>query len=1244
MSDAWKGWYCVVIMAMMFVALLKNIAGPDVLMLGSLAMMLAADAVDIPEGLKGFSNKGLLTVACLFVVAAGISNTGALDYYMGKLLGSPKSAASAQIRLMVPVAIVSAFLNNTPVVAIMIPILQKWSRKCGIPNSQLFIPLSFASILGGTCTLIGTSTNLVVEGMMRERYPEVEPMGMFTLSMYGVPVAMSGMAYILVASPFLLPGGKNAKDGAASDDDASGQIEDSLAVGAVVAPKSPVIDQPVATLRGLNGLYLVSVQRGDMLLRAVTPEFLLEEGDVLHFTGLVESIGEVCVEHGLLPLTHEVEETLEKKKTGAKSDQIRLSLEDDGADRPGSDSVSPGAFSGKGGGRDVFEDARAFKSTDTYPPRGVGVRRDNSFDGLVNAERKPHRNRDYKDVLHAFQMDQDVQDYSSRGEESEGGYASTGPDSDGGGGGFRARGDKRAFSRPRRSSFNVAMTTGGILRKRGRKGAKGASGSSAGAALSSGDETGSSGDSAFTSARRRARSDDGGGGDDFSAREQGEEPAMPMHEVLSARDTPVGVRKALLERHQILKVRVRAGSSLIGQTAMDVGFREKYKAAIIAVKRGGEDQRAANEGKLASVVFEAGDILMLHCLDKCPLLQFKEPAKPRGSQASLAGAEDAAGEKEKAADDKDANDAPLDPRAGGGFATRAESTLSSAALLAPDPSVASPAPARVSRVSSIAKTLGIAGGGKADDKSDDSAGTNVGVNGASEKDSSGDAHSALATRSGDRPGTPGGASAPDPDLEVLSREGAADIRAMTDFTCPMRVIPGGAVEGKTLSAAGLRGLPGLFLTAVQTGEETDAVAAPGPEYVLRGGDVLWFAGDAAGVSSLRRIPGVTAVDNKQVDKLKLHKTERRLVQAVVAIGSPLQGQKVRDTRFRTCYDAVIIAVQRSGGRIQAKIGDIVLQAGDVLLLDTGSSFLRLYKSDPAFALVSEIENSAPPQFDKLLPACGTALVMIVVFVAGVLDLFVAALLASGVMLATGCLTQNAARASVNWNVITTIAAAFGISAALEETGVAGAIAETLVSGASGLGAGTVGVLIAVYVATFFLCNVVGNNAAAALMYPIAAGAAEQQLIDRDQMAFLLMLAASASFMSPFGYQTNLMVYGPGGYVFADFLRFGVPMQFVQMVVSVGVVLLGKLWWVGWVAGFGAIGGIYASRMVAGVFGREKEGEEGEGAAGTRGKKAPPLARIKEEEEDAGNGGHATDGMMNGKETGNGEGGKLANVV
>ena len=195
--------------------------------------------------------------------------------------------------------------------------------------------------------------------------------------------------------------------------------------------------------------------------------------------------------------------------------------------------------------------------------------------------------------------------------------------------------------------------------------------------------------------------------------------------------------------------------------------------------------------------------------------------------------------------------------------------------------------------------------------------------------------------------TPGAERQPDPDLEVLSREGSEDIRAMTDFTCPMRVIPGGAADGKTLVLAGLRGLPGLFLTAIhQAGAESEAMTAPGPDYVLSGGDVLWFAGDAAGIQSLRRIPGILA-ENKQVDKLKLHKTDRRLIQAVVAVQSPLIGNTVRDARFRTQFDAVIMAVQRSGGRIQAKIGDIVLQAGDVLLLDTGSSFLKLYKSDPA---------------------------------------------------------------------------------------------------------------------------------------------------------------------------------------------------------------------------------------------------------------------------------------------------------
>ena len=357
-----------------------------------------------------------------------------------------------------------------------------------------------------------------------------------------------------------------------------------------------MIDQPVATLRGLNGLYLVSVQRGDMLLRAVTPEFILEEGDILHFTGLVESIGEVCVEHGLLPLTHEVEESMQKQKApvsrNAEASAGAVSLSR--GSQPNADSPR-GGYSDGGAESDGFEpeDARAFSSTDTYPPHGREARARRAGDafGGDGASPKAGARRqtrgDYKDVLHAFQMDQDVGtagDGSPRGDDSDAGGHSTGPESDGGG--ILSRRGKQV--RKRRSSFN--MHAGGILRKRGSKYGvtRGGSGVGGESDTESDMRRNSSNDTAWSS-----YDGDGGAG------------TMAMHEVMSAKDTPASVRRALLERHQILKVRVRTNSSLIGSTAMDVGFREKYKAAIIAVKRGGEDQRAANEGKLASVVFEA---------------------------------------------------------------------------------------------------------------------------------------------------------------------------------------------------------------------------------------------------------------------------------------------------------------------------------------------------------------------------------------------------------------------------------------------------------------------------------------------------------------------------------------------------------------------------------------------------------------------------------------------------------------
>ena len=316
MAEVWEGWFTVGIVFVAFGCLLWDVIQPDHVMIGAVAVMMAAGVVSVEEGLAGFANEGLLTVAVLFVVAAGISATGGLDWYMSKLLGHPTTIAGAQLRLMIPIAVVSAFLNNTPVVAVMIPIVQRWAENIHIPKEQVMIPLSFASILGGTCTLIGTSTNLVVLGMLKDwrgsdgSSETKQSMGLFDLGLFGVPVAMTGITYMLIASRALLPGGKKKGEAGAGGGGAGGggggKSED-LIVGARLQAWSAAVGKTVAGsgLRGLPGLYLVSVKREDTLIRAVGPEFVLSQGDVLYFTGMVESIGNVCAEYGLLAVTTE---------------------------------------------------------------------------------------------------------------------------------------------------------------------------------------------------------------------------------------------------------------------------------------------------------------------------------------------------------------------------------------------------------------------------------------------------------------------------------------------------------------------------------------------------------------------------------------------------------------------------------------------------------------------------------------------------------------------------------------------------------------------------------------------------------------------------------------------------------------------------------------------------------------------------------------------------------------------------
>jgi len=168
----WQTVYTVIILAIMFAVLITDRVGTDSVMLTALTAFYIAEIIDIKEALEGFSNQGLLTVLVLFVVAEGLNKTGALNWYVAKLLGNPKTPSEAQLRVMLPVAILSGFINDTPLVVITLPIVIQWAKKINVSARYLLIPLSFAALLGGVCTLIGTSTNLVIAGLLQDEYPD----------------------------------------------------------------------------------------------------------------------------------------------------------------------------------------------------------------------------------------------------------------------------------------------------------------------------------------------------------------------------------------------------------------------------------------------------------------------------------------------------------------------------------------------------------------------------------------------------------------------------------------------------------------------------------------------------------------------------------------------------------------------------------------------------------------------------------------------------------------------------------------------------------------------------------------------------------------------------------------------------------------------------------------------------------------------------------------------------------------
>ncbi|MFQ5805759.1 MAG: SLC13 family permease [Phycisphaerae bacterium] len=379
-------------------------------------------------------------------------------------------------------------------------------------------------------------------------------------------------------------------------------------------------------------------------------------------------------------------------------------------------------------------------------------------------------------------------------------------------------------------------------------------------------------------------------------------------------------------------------------------------------------------------------------------------------------------------------------------------------------------------------------------------------------------------------------------------------KSVREYLVEMSVQPHCPLVGKSVEAAGLRRLPGLFL--VEIVRDHRVIAPVEPDEVLLAGDQLAFAGVVETIVDLERIPGLVPVTEADRDVTFAERRNRRYCEAVVSGTSMLVARNIRAANFRALYNAAVIAVHRGGERLVGRIGDIVLRAGDTLLLQTGPHFAEANRNNPDFYLVSSLEQARPVRHERTWIALGLLALLVVLLVFGGhfgVRPVVAAFLVAGLMMLTGCISIGDARRAVNLDVLLTIAAAFGLGKALEASGAATALGDLVVYLTGQRGA--IAALALVYVVTIALGILITSKAAAVLVFPIAMVAATQLDVDPRPFAIVVASAAASSFASPISYQTNMMVYGPGGYRFTDFLRVGLPLHLMLWIVALIVIPL-----------------------------------------------------------------------------------------
>jgi di/tricarboxylate transporter len=373
---------------------------------------------------------------------------------------------------------------------------------------------------------------------------------------------------------------------------------------------------------------------------------------------------------------------------------------------------------------------------------------------------------------------------------------------------------------------------------------------------------------------------------------------------------------------------------------------------------------------------------------------------------------------------------------------------------------------------------------------------------------------------------------------LLKAQPPADDEA-SDYFLEASVKPGSQLVGKSVAGAGLRQLSHLFLAEIV--RDSHIIAPVQPDELLRAGDLLVFTGDLTRLDLLTRIDGLET--HGQYFQLPLD----NLVEVVISSNSTLVKRTIKEVDFRSRFDAAVIAVRRGSERLRGPIAQLPLEVGDTLVLCVGSDFEKRNNLQRNFVVVTrrEVQKFTDPRKGILATAAFVAAVGL--SATGAIDFLKALLILLALFLLLGFAKPADLRRNMPYGTMVIIAASLVISEVMVSTGVAALLASALLGGVETHG--PYAALAVVLLITWILTELMSNNAAAALVFPIAVGGA--QTLGLDPLAFVMavLYGASCSFLTPYGYQTNLMIMSPGRYTLGDFVRAGTPIALVYLVVA-----------------------------------------------------------------------------------------------